>query len=69
MGPGPCYVGACPGFARWMGRLLVLWCMIYITLCLMAYFDYNSLVFMYVTYKIVIPQYKWNYVNSKGICV
>ena len=52
-----------------MGHLLVLWCMIYITLCLMAYFDYNSLAFMYVTYKIVIPQYKWNYVNSKGICV
>jgi len=51
MGMGPCYVGACSGFARWMGRLLVFWCMIYITLYLMAYFDYNSLVFMYVTCK------------------
>ena len=35
----------------------------------MAYFDYNSLVFKYESCKIVILQYKWNYVNSKGICV
>ena len=38
-------------------------------LSLMAYFDYNSIVFQYKSYKIVILQYKWNYVNSKSICV
>ena len=63
------YVCARPRFACWMGHLLILWCMICIMLCLMVYFDYNSLVFMYVTCKTVIPQYKWIYVNKKGICV
>ena len=38
-------------------------------LSLMAYFDYNSIVFQYKSYKIVILQYKQNYVNSKSICV
>ena len=53
------YVGAQPKLGGWMG----------ITLSLMAYFNYNSIVFQYKSCKIVILQYKWNYVNSKGICV
>ena len=43
--------------------------MICIMLSLMVYFNYNSIVFQYKSYKIVILQYKWNYVNSKAICV
>jgi hypothetical protein len=34
-----------------------------------AHFDYNSIVFQYKSCKIVILQYKWNYINSKSICV
>jgi hypothetical protein len=63
------YVGARPKLGGWMGLCLIPWCMICITLSLMAYFDYNSIVFQYKSYKIVVLQYKWNYANSKGICV
>jgi hypothetical protein len=38
-------------------------------LSLMVHFDYSSIVFQYKSYKIVILQYKWNYVNTKIICV
>ena len=63
------YIGARPKLGGWMGLCLIPCCMICITLSLMAYFDYNSIVFQYKSCKIVILQYKWNYVNSKGICV
>ena len=63
------YIGAQPKFGNWMGLCLIPWCIICITLSLMAYFDYNSIVLQYKSCKIVILQYKWNYVNSKGICV
>ena len=45
------YVGARPKFGGWMGLCLTPWCMICITLSLMAYFDYNSIVFQYKSCK------------------
>ena len=63
------YVGARRKFGGWMGLCLIPWSMICIMLSLMVYFNYNSIVFQYKSYKIVILQYKWNYINSKGICV
>ena len=59
------YVGARPKFGGWMGLCLIPWCMICIMLSLMAYFDYNSIVFQYKSYKTYFFRYKWNYVKVK----
>ena len=34
-----------------------------------AHFDHFPLVFKYLSCKTCFLQYKWNYINSKGICV
>jgi hypothetical protein len=52
-----------------MGCPLILWCRICISLSLVVHFDYNSIIFQCKSCKIVILQYKWNYVNGKSICV
>jgi hypothetical protein len=61
--------GVWPKFVSWMVRLLFPWHRICFTLCLKAHFDYNSIVSKYKCCKIEVLQYKWNYVNSKGICM
>ena len=69
VGPDHCHVGARPKFYVGVGRCLVLSCRIYITLCLIAHFIYFPLVFKYLSCKTCFLQYKWNYINNKGICV
>ena len=61
--------GVLPKFVGWMGRLLIPCHRICFMLCLKAHFDYNSIVSKYKCCKIEVLQYKWNYVNCKGICV
>ena len=51
MGLGFIYVGARPRFVGCFGLCLVLLYRICITLCMMAYFDNNSLVFKYESAK------------------
>ena len=63
------YVSAHPSFGSLNGPSFILCvdqCLSLLGLCL---FDYNPTIFVYMLYKIVNLQYKWNYVNSKGICV
>ena len=69
VGLGPSHVGARPRFIVGVGLyfdLLRFSALCFPVLRLLFCFP---LVFEYEAYKIVILQYKWNYVNSKGIYV
>ena len=66
---GHYYAGAWPRFVGYMGLSSISFERICVTLFLMAHFDYNYTVFLYMSCKTLIFQYMWKYVNMNNICV
>ena len=61
--------GILPSLDVWMGLCLSPWCRICITLSRLRILVCFPLVFEYESCKICFLEYKWNQVNSKGICI
>ena len=69
LGLGCILGGILPSLDVWMGLCLSPWCRIHITLSRLRILVCFPLVFEYESCKTCFLKYKWNYVNSKGICV
>jgi len=63
------YVGAQPSFSSLDGPSLIFCVDKLLHLLGLRLFYHNPTVIVYMLCKPVNLQYKWNYINSKGICV